>query len=56
MKEMNYWEQFIHTGSVEDYLRFKDADDTIVKNESDTVKQTGENPYAGVRNRYRNCT
>ncbi|MBQ8592402.1 MAG: hypothetical protein IJ485_06635 [Lachnospiraceae bacterium] len=51
MKEVNYWEQFTHTGNIEDYLRFKNVTEKMAM---DAEKQTGENPYAGVRSCYRN--
>lgn len=60
MKEINYWEQFIHTGSVADYLQFKATHDgnhihdSMKKNENTAGVQTGENPYAGICNRYGN--
>lgn len=46
MKEQNYWEQFINSGKIEDYLSFKS-----MKKESDTSgggTSVGDNPYAGV--------
>lgn len=50
MKELNYWEQFLNTGSIEDYLRYKTTcsskeDD---RSERPTSQTVGENSYAGV--------
>lgn len=45
MKESNYWQQFLNTGSIEDYLKFRKMTE-----ESDSGKRSmmGENPYAGI--------
>ena len=62
MKEMNYWQQFMSTGSVKDYLNYRmesvqAADsgigaDSVVRNS--TVNGLGENSYAGVCSSNRN--
>ncbi len=39
MKETNYWEKFVNSGKVEDYLTFKEA---MVNKE----EQSGDYPYA----------
>ena len=57
MKETNYWQQFMSTGSVKDYLNYRmegrqtadsgyDAEPVLVKNS--TEKTLGVNSYAGV--------
>ncbi len=46
MKESNYWEQFLCTGSVEDYLKFRKKSDGGSAAAECAV--TGENPYAGI--------
>ncbi len=54
MKEQNYWQQFISTGRIEDYLSFKDAskDKTAsvngTANVSGSSRIIGDNPHAGV--------
>lgn len=50
MKETNYWEQFLNSGSVEAYLQFREND------EGKQPKDMGVNPYAGVSERNRNDT
>lgn len=45
MKEINYWQQFLNTGSVEDYLSYK-------QNEAEEAKK-GEHSDAGAFQRYR---
>lgn len=46
MKESNYWQQFLNTGRVEDYLRFRktSGEDGAVRERA----MMGENPYAGI--------
>lgn len=42
MKEINYWEQFMATGKIEDFLAYKNA----VRNEEEE-KQSEEQFHAG---------
>ncbi len=46
MKESNYWQQFINTGRVEDYLKFRETADTGGRDGE--YAAVGENPYAGI--------
>lgn len=46
MKELNYWKQFLNTGSVEDYLKFREIQGK--GNISEECMIMGEHPYAGV--------
>ena len=46
MKESNYWQQFLNTGSIEDYLRYKGKQET--ENVSQEHMVMGDSPYAGV--------
>lgn len=48
MKEINYWEQFLNTGKVEDYLFYKQREMT------EQSGQKGEQPHAGAGQCYRN--
>lgn len=65
MKEINYWQQFMSTGSVKDYLSYRmensSADSATSfsdSNVSGTAIDLGENSYAGVccsnRNNFEN--
>lgn len=46
MKEVNYWQQFLNTGKVEDYLSYK--------NQKRTEEESrGEHPNAGTLQCYR---
>ena len=42
MKETNYWQQFLSTGKVEDYLSYKMCE------EAEKEKDKGEHPNAGT--------
>jgi len=42
MKETNYWQQFMSTGKVEDYLSYKRQD------KQDIRQVEGEHPHAGT--------
>lgn len=56
MKETNYWQQFMSTGSIDAYLNYRTACDGKEENSdrvSASVRNLGENSYAGVCNRYR---
>ncbi len=46
MKESNYWQQFINTGRVEDYLKFRETADASGR--TGEYAAMGENPYAGI--------
>ena len=41
MKNISYWEQFVNSGKVEDYLIFKEAT-------GNKEEQSGDYPYAGI--------
>ncbi len=46
MQTLNYWEQFAHTGRVEDYLSYVRNAQERQKTDADGDK--GVNPYAGI--------
>ena len=55
MKETNYWQQFMNTGSISDYLNYKNESNGVSSSSafsgewtSGTVKDVGVNSYAGV--------
>lgn len=43
MKEINYWEQFMATGKIDDFLAYKNA----VRDEGDSKGDSGEHSHAG---------
>ncbi len=53
MKEINYWEQFMRTGKVSDFLAYKNAtrDEKINR---DRENESGEHFHAGVYRDYGN--
>ena len=51
MEGLNYWQQFLSTGSVEDYLNFR----KIQGNTTEDYMVMGDNPYAGVCEVNRDC-
>ncbi len=53
MKEINYWEQFMHTGKVSDFLAYKNAT-RDEKNTRDRENESGEHSHAGVYRDYGN--
>ena len=61
MKETNYWQQFMNTGSINDYLNYRmesrDNDNNHMSSGnsvSSTVRDLGVNSYAGVCSSNRN--
>jgi len=42
MKESNYWQQFLNTGRVDDYLSY------LVHRQSGRQEREGESPNAGM--------
>ena len=46
MQTLNYWEQFTHTGRIEDYLSY--VHNAHGQQETETGGETGVNPYAGI--------
>ncbi|MCI8353471.1 MAG: hypothetical protein HFI47_00070 [Lachnospiraceae bacterium] len=47
MKEPNYWQRFLNTGRVDDYLSY------LTHREIDGTEKEGENPNAGTFHSYR---
>lgn len=49
MKEINYWEQFMATGKIDDFLAYKNAGDKAQNKE-----ESGEHSHAGDHRDYGN--
>lgn len=47
MKETNYWEQFLNTGKVKDYLTYRETEST------EKSEEKGAHPNAGTDQCYR---
>lgn len=54
MKESNYWQQFMSTGSIEAYLSYRMECGGIGEQPEKRTTDLGVNPYAGVCDRNRN--
>lgn len=61
MKEVNYWQQFMNTGSINDYLNYRSnirnrdmIYEAFGENHGDTVRDLGVNSYAGACSSNRN--
>lgn len=49
MKEQNYWNQFLSTGNIDDYLNFKNKEFEEKNSEcGKNIADVGDNPYAGI--------
>ena len=46
MQTLNYWEQFTHTGRIEDYLSY--VRNVQEEQKTENGGETGVNPYAGI--------
>lgn len=54
MKEINYWEQFMMTGKIDDFLAYRNAQrDTQFEN-CERKDESGEHSHAGVYRDYGN--
>lgn len=62
MQTSNYWKQFEKTGKIEDYLTYVQRQEEQAKSSYEGQatgsyrEQTGEHPYAGIRDGNRNHT
>ncbi len=60
MKETNYWQQFMSTGSISDYLNYRNEcgdtkdDASVTQSVGSMVRDLGVNSYAGVCSSNRN--
>lgn len=50
MKEINYWERFMATGKIEDFLAYKSAER---EEEREEMRESGEDSDAGGHGTYR---
>lgn len=54
MKEINYWEQFMATGKIEDFLAYKNAARDTQSGDYESRKKSGEHSHAGIYRDYGN--
>ena len=48
MKEINYWEQFMTTGKIEDFLAYRNAVRDTQYGDKERKEESGEHSHAGV--------
>lgn len=46
---LNYWQQFINSGKIEDYLSYVDQDFITRDDKGQQKSDAGVHPYAGIR-------
>ncbi|MBO5473193.1 MAG: hypothetical protein J6A08_05340 [Lachnospiraceae bacterium] len=54
MKETNYWERFMTTGKIDDFLAYKNAVRDTQANDCDRKEESGEHSHAGIYGDYGN--
>jgi hypothetical protein len=54
MKEINYWEQFMNTGRIDDFLAYKNAQREEQSVEGEKEEKSGEHSHAGIYRDYGN--
>jgi hypothetical protein len=54
MKEINYWEQFMNTGRIDDFLAYKNAEREAQPTEGEREEKSGEHSHAGIYRDYGN--
>ncbi|MEG1847873.1 MAG: hypothetical protein RRX92_08150 [Lachnospiraceae bacterium] len=54
MKTINYWDSFMQSGNIADYLSFKQTKDDCC-NQQNEKAITGDSEYAGLPNDNGNC-
>lgn len=48
MKALNYWQEFVNTGKIEDYLSYVGQQDYPGEDMESQRNQSGADPYAGI--------
>ncbi len=57
MNEINYWERFMNTGKIDDFLAYRNAEEeaqTYGTMDCEGQKKSGEHSHAGVYTDYGN--
>ena len=57
MKEINYWDRFLMTGSISDFLSYKNALKDVEMSETESFAgedKSGEHSHAGIYRDYGN--
>ena len=54
MNEINYWEKFMMTGKIDDFLAYRNAADNTQPKGCESKKESGEHSHAGIYTDYGN--
>ena len=54
MKEINYWEQFMTTGKIDDFLAYRNAQQDAQSENCERKEESGEHSHAGIYRDYGN--
>ena len=54
MKEINYWEQFMTTGKIDDFLAYRYAQRDKQAEDCERKEESGEHSHAGIYRDYGN--
>ena len=54
MNEINYWERFMTTGKIDDFLAYKNAEEDPRPYGCERKEESGEHSHAGIYTEYGN--
>lgn len=54
MNEINYWERFMVTGKIDDFLAYRSAEEDAQPDGCERKEESGEHSHAGIYTDYGN--
>ena len=54
MNEINYWEKFMTTGKIDDFLAYRNAAEETQSQHCESKEESGEHSHAGIYSDYGN--
>lgn len=54
MNEINYWERFMATGKIDDFLAYRNAEEDAQSIDCERKEESGEHSHAGIYTNYGN--
>lgn len=54
MNEINYWDRFMATGKIDDFLAYRNALENAQPKSCESNEESGEHSHAGIYTDYRN--
>ena len=54
MNEINYWDKFMATGKIDDFLAYRNAAEDAQREGCESKKESGEHSHAGIYTDYGN--